>query len=163
VTSVDRSPERMWLGAGGLRVCCLIAGARGSPVLLLHGGGIDSAAFSYRHTIGALAGDHRVFAPDWPGYGESDKPDIDYTMSFYVGFLKKLMDSLGFERVSLVGISLGGGAALGFALDFPERVEKLVLVDSNGLGGDVPWGRLGYLLVHAPLVNTMRSCAADAG
>ncbi len=104
-----------------------------------------------------------MFAPDWPGYGESDKPDIDYTMSFYVGFLKKLMDSLGFERVSLVGISLGGGAALGFALDFPERVEKLVLVDSNGLGGDVPWGRLGYLLVHAPLVNTMRSCAADAG
>jgi len=94
-----------------------------------------------------------VSAPDWPGYGESDKPDIASTMGFYVEFLGTLMDCLELDRASLVGISLGGGAALGFALGFPERVEKLVLVDSYGLGSSVPWGRLGYLLVHAPLVN----------
>ncbi|MBV9454341.1 MAG: alpha/beta fold hydrolase [Rubrobacter sp.] len=95
-----------------------------------------------------------MFAPDWPGYGESDKPDVEHTMEFYVGFLGSLMDTLQLERVSLVGISLGGGAALGFTFCSPQRVG-LVLVDRYGLGDEVPWGRLGYLLVHAPLGDTL--------
>lgn len=61
------------------------------------------------------------------------------------------MDSLGIERAALVGISIRGGAALPFALCSPERVEKLVLSASYGLGKDVPHGRLGYFLIHAPL------------
>jgi pimeloyl-ACP methyl ester carboxylesterase len=61
------------------------------------------------------------------------------------------MDSLGIQRAALVGTSMGGGAALSFALCEPERVEKLVLVASYGLGKDIPHGRLGYFLVHAPL------------
>jgi len=96
--------------------------------VLLHGGGIDSASFTYSNIIGPLAEEHRVFAPDWPGYGHSDKPDLDYTMGFYVDFLGRLMDALDLERASLVGLSMGGGAALRFALRSPERVEKLVLV-----------------------------------
>jgi len=137
----------------GLRIHCLLAGSDGPPLLLLHGGGIDPASFSYKHAIGPLAREHRVFAPDWPGYGESEGPDAGYTMGFYTGFLSRLLESLALERASLVGLSLGGGAALGFALRSPERVDKLVLVDSYGLGGDVPWGRLGYLLVHAPFIE----------
>jgi len=101
------------------------------------------------------AGGRRVLAPDWPGYGQSDKPNLDYIMGFYVYFLGRFMDALGFERASLVGISMGGGAALGFALRSPQRVEKLVLVDSYGLGSGVPWGRLGYLMVRAPLVDKL--------
>lgn len=151
----ERNQKTIWLDVGGMRVHCLAAGANGPPVLLLHGGGIDSSLFSYKHAIGPLADDHRVFAPDWPGYGESDHPNVEHTMEFHAGFLGSLMDSLGLERASLVGISLGGGAALGFALRFPRRVEKLVLVDSYGLGSDVPWGRLGYLLVHTPLINAV--------
>jgi pimeloyl-ACP methyl ester carboxylesterase len=144
-----------WVHVDGLRVHCLTAGKVGSPVVLLHGGGIDSATFTYRNTIGTLAEERHVFAPDWPGYGHSDKPDLGYTMGFYVDFLGRLMDALDLERASLVGISMGGGAALGFALRSPERVEKLVLVASYGLGSDVPWGRLGYLLVRAPLLNEL--------
>jgi pimeloyl-ACP methyl ester carboxylesterase len=149
------SPQTLWVRVNGLRVHCLTAGRTGSPVVLLHGGGIDSASFTYPCIIGPLAEERHVFAPDWPGYGHSDKPDLGYAMGFYVDFLGQLMDALGLERASLVGISMGGGAALGFALHSPQRVEKLVLVDSYGLGSQVPWGRLGYLLVLAPLLNEL--------
>jgi pimeloyl-ACP methyl ester carboxylesterase len=148
----ERRTETLWVDVNGLRIHCVAAGD-GPPVLLLHGGGLDSGQFTYRYTIGPLAEEHRVFAPDWPGYGHSDKPDVEYTLPFFVDFLGWLVDALGLERSSLVGLSMGGAAALGFALSAPERVEKLVLVDSYGLGGDVPWGRLGYLMVHAPLLG----------
>jgi pimeloyl-ACP methyl ester carboxylesterase len=148
------TPTR-WVDVNGIRVHCLTAGGTGSTVVLLHGGGIDSASFTYGHLIGTLAERHRVFAPDWPGYGHSDKPDVDYATRFYVDFLGRLMDALALERASLVGTSMGGGAALGFALRSPQRVEKLVLVDSYGLGYEVPWVRLGSLMVLAPLVDKL--------
>jgi pimeloyl-ACP methyl ester carboxylesterase len=150
----DRPTETLWVDVNGLRIHCVAAGD-GPPVLLLHGGGLDSGQFTYRYTIGPLSEGHRAFAPDWPGYGQSDKPDVEYTVPFYVDFLGTLVDALGLERISLVGLSMGGAAALGFALRAPERVEKLVLVDSYGLGGDVPWGRVGYLMVHAPLLSQL--------
>lgn len=151
----ESKPRTIWLEAGGLRIHCLTAGEEGPPVVLLHGGGIDSARFSYKHVVGQLARDHRVSAPDWPGYGESERPDVEHTLELYVGLLGPILDALKLERASLVGISMGGGAALGFSLRSPERVEKLVLVDSYGLGSEIPWGRLGYLLVRAPVVNDL--------
>jgi pimeloyl-ACP methyl ester carboxylesterase len=144
--------ETIWVRVNGLRVRCLAAGARGAPpALLLHGGGFDAAEFSYRHAIDPLSRLRRLFAPDWPGYGGSDKPDLPYDLAYYGGFLGRLMDSLGIERAALVGVSMGGAAALSFALRSPGRAEKLVLVASYGLGKDIPYGRLGYFLVHAPL------------
>jgi pimeloyl-ACP methyl ester carboxylesterase len=154
-SKADQDPKTTWLEVERLRIRCLTAGVNGPPVLLLHGGGVDSASFSYKHAIEPLARSHRVFVPDWPGYGESDKPDVEYTIEFYLGFLGSLMDALQLERASLVGISMGGGVALGFALRSPQRVERLVLVDSYGLGDEVPLGRLGYLLVHAPLIGRL--------
>jgi pimeloyl-ACP methyl ester carboxylesterase len=136
-----------------VRVRCLAAGTRGTPpVLLLHGGGFDAADFSYRYAIEPLSRLRPVLAFDWPGYGGSDKPDLRYDLAYYARFFERLMDSLGIERAALVGISMGGAAALSFALRSPERVEKLILVASYGLGKDIPHGRLGYFLVHAPLV-----------
>jgi pimeloyl-ACP methyl ester carboxylesterase len=152
----ELSPQTLWVDVNGLRVHCLTAGGTGSPLVLLHGGGIDSASFTYRYIIGPLAEEQRrVFALDWPGYGQSDRPDLDYSMRFFIDFLGQLMVTLGLERASLVGISMGGGAALGFALHSPQCVEKLVLVDSYGLGSQVPWGRLGYLMVRTPLLNEL--------
>jgi pimeloyl-ACP methyl ester carboxylesterase len=154
-SEVGWEPKTTWLEVERLRIRCLTAGASGPPVLLLHGGGIDSASFSYKYAIEPLARSHRVFVPDWPGHGESDKPDVEYTIEFFIGFLGSLMDALQLERARLVGISLGGGVALGFALRSPQRVERLLLVDSYGLGDEVPWGRLSYLLVHAPLIGRL--------
>lgn len=150
---VGMGVETFWVRVDGLRVRCLAAGAEGAPpALLLHGGGFDAAAFSYRHTIGPLSRHHRVFAPDWPGYGGSDNPDLRYNLAYYAHFLERLMAALGLECAALVGISMGGGAALSFALRSPNRVEKLVLVASYGLGKEIPYGKLGYFLTHAPLV-----------
>jgi pimeloyl-ACP methyl ester carboxylesterase len=66
-----------WVDVNGIWVHCLTAGGVGSTVVLLHGGGIDSASFTYGHLIGPLAEGRSVFAPDWPGYGHSDKPNLD--------------------------------------------------------------------------------------
>ncbi len=120
-------------------------------MLLLHGGGFDAAEYSYRYTIEPLSRLRPVLAFDWPGYGGSDTPNLRCDLAYYARFLSRLMDSLGIQRAALVGVSLGGGAALSFALCSPERVEKLVLVASYGLGKDIPHGRLGYFLAHAPL------------
>jgi pimeloyl-ACP methyl ester carboxylesterase len=152
VREVSTVVDAGWVEVDGLRVRCLAAGTGGAPpALLLHGGGFDAAEFSYRHAIGLLSRIRPVLAFDWPGYGGSDKPDLHYDLAYYARFLERLMDSLGIERAALVGVSMGGGAALSFALRSPERVEKLVLVASYGLGKDIPHGRLGYFLVHAPL------------
>jgi pimeloyl-ACP methyl ester carboxylesterase len=139
---------------GKLRIHCLMAGQTGAPpVLLLHGGGYDSASLSYKQSIGPISQYHRVFAPDWPGYGESDKPKMSYTTEYYVDFLSQLMDALGLEKASLVGISMGGAISLGFSLRWPQRVEKLVLVDSHGLGKEVPGRKMSYVAVRLPLLN----------
>jgi pimeloyl-ACP methyl ester carboxylesterase len=151
----DEVQER-WVEVGGLRVRCLTAGKPDAPpVLLLHGGGYDSASLSYGKSIGPISCHHKVFAPDWPGYGQSDKPKTHYSTEYYVGFLGRLMDALGLQRASLVGISMGGAVAQGFSLRSPDRVERLVLVDSHGLGGEVPGGAASYLLVRLPLLNRL--------
>lgn len=154
--------EASWSRVDGVRVRLLRAGSAGPPVLLLHGGGFDSAAFSYRHTLAPLSRRNRVFALDWPGYGQSDKPDLDYDLSYYVRFLEKTVDALGLARASFVGLSMGGGAATGLALRCPERVDKLVLVSSYGLGTAVPYGRFGYLLARTPGVATLIYAAMRA-
>jgi pimeloyl-ACP methyl ester carboxylesterase len=140
----------------GLRIHCLMAGQEGAPpVLLLHGGGYDSASLSYKQSVGPFSQYYRVFAPDWPGYGDSDKPKMRYTTEYYVDFLSQLMDALGLEKASLVGISMGGAISLGFSLQSPQRVEKLVLVDSHGLGNEVPGRKISYVMVRLPLLNKL--------
>jgi pimeloyl-ACP methyl ester carboxylesterase len=145
-----------WIEVAGLRVHCLMAGHQhAAPVLLLHGGGYDSASLSYKQSIEPISQYYRVIAPDWPGYGDSDKPKVKYTTEYYVDFLGHLMDTLGLEKVSLVGISMGGAISLGFSLRWPQRVEKLVLVDSHGLGREVPGRVMSYVMVRLPLLNKL--------
>ncbi|MBK9260519.1 MAG: alpha/beta fold hydrolase [Polyangiaceae bacterium] len=111
----------------GLNIHYCHAGDTGPVVVLLHGGGIDSARLSWELLIPELAHTHRVFAPDFPGYGESDKPaDLPYTLEYLAAFAIEFLDVLRIERCSLVGISMGGAVAMSVALDQPERVEKLV-------------------------------------
>ncbi len=144
-----------FIEAAGIRTHYLRAGEAGPPILLLHGGGTDSALLSWKLTIEPLAEHFRVFAPDWPGYGESERPAIRYTMDFYIRFLGELMTALGIPTASLAGVSMGGGIALGFALESPARVHKLVLVDSYGLQPAAPFHRLSYFFVRLPWVNEL--------
>jgi pimeloyl-ACP methyl ester carboxylesterase len=148
-------PSALIVGVRRMRIHCLVAGTGPEPVLLLHGGGIDSATLTYRYTLPALAQQHRVYAPDWPGYGRSSPPDATPDLAFHSDLLEALLDTLGLAQASLVGISLGGGAALGFALRRPERVRRLVLVASYGLGAAVPWGVFGALLVRLPVLPSL--------
>ena len=123
--------------------------------MLTHGGGLDSALLSWGKVISPLSDHHRVFVPDLPGYGQSDHPAIQYTMDYYLTFLVHLLDALHLEQISLAGLSLGGGIALGFALRFPTRVEKLILVAPYGILDKVSAHKWGYLLVHLPFLDEL--------
>lgn len=125
--------QERWLHIDGLRVRYVTAGERGPAVVLVHGGGIDSAALSWGLALEALAPYCRVYAPDLPGYGASDKPPIAYTTEFFVEFALKLLDALQLPKATLIGLSMGGAIAMGVARRAPQRVEKLVLIDSYGL------------------------------
>ncbi len=105
------------------------AGA-GEPVVLLHG--LGATKVSFLPTIGALAGRHRVIAIDLPGFGDSDKPlGAAYDAAFFARSVVALLDSLGLERASLIGNSMGGRVALETGLEHPERVDRLVLLASS--------------------------------
>lgn len=139
----------------GINVHYLHAGENGAPLLLLHGGGTDSAALSWGHLISRFAESHQVYAPDWPGYGDSDRPDIDYSIPYYISILDEFSNALGLKQPSIAGISMGGAIALGFALENPGRISKLIMVDSYGLQDQAPAHKFSYLFVRIPLVNEL--------
>jgi pimeloyl-ACP methyl ester carboxylesterase len=145
-------PERVdvasrHLVANGVRCHYLEAGT-GTPLLLLHGTAIDSARLSYGPSLPHLAACHRVLAMDWPGYGESEHGPAALTIGDAVALLADFLDAADLERVHLVGFSMGGAAALGFALRAPERVATLTLVGSYGLHGSMPVPLLPYLAMR---------------
>jgi pimeloyl-ACP methyl ester carboxylesterase len=118
----------------GDRVVYRSAG-KGPLLLLVHG--IAGSAETWKHVVPALAERFTVLAPDLLGQGESDKPRTEYSLGAHANMLRDLLDALGYERATVIGQSLGGGVAMQFADQFPERCERLVLVDSGGLGREV--------------------------
>jgi pimeloyl-ACP methyl ester carboxylesterase len=118
----------------GLPIEYLTAG-EGPPLILLHG--VADSAYTWQWVIPALARTHRVYAPSLPGFGNSAKPDVDYTPAFFTTFVSKFMNTLNLERASVVGNSLGGLIAMRLALAQPMRVSSLGIVDSAGLGRDI--------------------------
>jgi len=125
------------------------------PVVLCHGIGLDAAAVSWKRVVPVLARDRRVFALDFPGHGKSDKPTRGYSMTYYDAVLESFLDGVGIERAVLCGISMGGAVALGHTLRVPERVSKLVLVDSHGLGRDAPWRTPGFVGLWTPFFDVV--------
>lgn len=136
----------------GRRIAYRRAGTEGPPLVLLHGAGVDDGALSWSHVLPALGRSHRVYAIDWPGHGESDDAP-EHSVDAYRRVLAGVLDELEFESVSLAGISMGGGVAGSFALEHPERVDRLALVSSYGLGASVPAGSLWYALANVPGAN----------
>jgi pimeloyl-ACP methyl ester carboxylesterase len=107
----------------------------GPTILLVHG--IAGSSTTWRAVMPALAEHYTVIAPDLLGHGHSAKPRGDYSLGAYASGIRDLLAVLGQERVTLVGHSLGGGVAMQFAYQFPERAQRLVLVASGGLGKEV--------------------------
>jgi pimeloyl-ACP methyl ester carboxylesterase len=107
----------------------------GPALLFIHG--LTSSQRNWAHLVNTLNHDHRVLAPDLFGHGASAKPMGDYSLGAHAATMRDLLDLLGIDRVTLVGHSFGGGIAMQFCYLFPERVERLVLVASGGLGRDV--------------------------
>jgi pimeloyl-ACP methyl ester carboxylesterase len=133
----------------GHRLSYLRAGS-GPPLLLLHG--IANNCQTWADVIPRLAESHTVIAPDLLGHGESDKPRGDYSIAAYANGLRDLTSVLDIEQATIVGHSLGGGVALQFAYQFPERCERLVLVGSGGLGPELSAGLRAATLPGAELV-----------
>ena len=108
---------------------------KGPAILLIHG--IGDCADTWRDVIPALAEHHTVIAPDLLGHGRSEKPRADYSVAAYANAMRDLLSVLGVDRATVVGHSLGGGVAMQFAYQFPERCERLVLVSSGGVCPEV--------------------------
>lgn len=120
----------------GQKIQYLEAGS-GPTVILLHGLGGDSS--NWAATTPALAKNFHVFVPDQIGFGRSDKPLLPYRVATFVDFLDGFYRQTGITKATLVGNSLGGWIAAAFALKYPEKVEKVVLVDAAGLSPQ-RWG-----------------------
>jgi pimeloyl-ACP methyl ester carboxylesterase len=118
----------------GRRAVYRIAGD-GPPVVLIHG--MLNSSSHWHDVAQRLAGSHTVIAPDLIGHGDSAAPRGDYSLGAHAASIRDLLTAIGIERATIVGHSLGGGVALQFFYQFPERVERLALVSSGGLGKDV--------------------------
>src|SRR3954453_9666387 len=129
-----------------------VRAGEGPALLLLHG--IGNNCETWAGVIDRLAETHTVIAPDLLGHGRSDKPRGDYSIAAYANGMRDLLSVLDIERATVVGHSLGGGIALQFAYQFPERCERLALVGSGGLGPELSAGLRAATLPGAELVLT---------
>lgn len=107
----------------------------GPPILLVHG--ITSSSRTWKAVMARLAENHTVIAPDLLGHGRSSKPQGDYSLGAYASGMRDLLVALDVPKATVVGHSLGGGIAMQFGYQFPDRVSRLVLVDSGGIGPEV--------------------------
>lgn len=147
----DRTVE-----AGGILTHYHEAGS-GEPVVLLHGSGPGVSAWAnWRLTIPVLAERFRVLAPDIVGFGYTERPEhVRYSLDTWIDHVWGFMDALGIERASIVGNSLGGRITLGMALQRPDRLDRMVLMGSPGVGMTVTEG-LRALRAYEPSYEAMR-------
>ncbi len=124
-----QAPASKQVEVFGQKIHYLEAGS-GPNVILLHGLGAD--ANNWVMNTSTLAKSFHVFVPDQIGFGESDKPPINYRVGTLVDFLDGFYKKVGITKATVVGNSLGGWAAMAFTLAHPDKVERMVLVDSAG-------------------------------
>lgn len=152
------SPTLQFRTIHGYRRAFRVAGS-GPAILLIHGIGDNSTTW---HTVQSLlARRYTVIAPDLLGHGQSDKPRADYSVAAYANGMRDLLSVLDIDRVTVVGHSLGGGVAMQFAYQFPQLVDRLVLVGAGGVSKDVnvalrvaalPMATEALALLRLPLV-----------
>jgi pimeloyl-ACP methyl ester carboxylesterase len=129
-------------------------------LLLIHG--LGGTRKTWRYLIEDLARTHTVIAPDLPGHGDSDPPAGDYSLGAHACALRDLMMALGYRRFSIAGHSLGGGVALQTAYQFPERIDRLLLISSGGLGPEISYALRAATLPGADSVVAALSALPNA-
>lgn len=132
----QNQPQELKVDVGDVTIRYLTAGS-GEPVVLLHG--LGNSVFSWHKNIVPLSRRYRVITPDLPGHGYSISHVDRYDLPAAVEFLAAFLDYLGISQADLIGSSMGGSIALRTSLDLPNRVRKLVLVGSAGLGREVAY------------------------
>lgn len=137
IATFAQAPQEKFVTIFGAKIRYIEAGDPTKPkVILLHGLGASADSWQSNpmaSNIKAIAEKYHVLAPDQVGFGKSDKPFLKYRVGTYTDFLDKFMSELKIEKASLVGNSLGGWVAGFAAVKYPNRVEKLILVDAAGL------------------------------
>jgi pimeloyl-ACP methyl ester carboxylesterase len=157
-TDNDPQPRLAYRTIHGYRRAFRIAGS-GPALLLIHGIGDNSTTWEPVHA--RLARRFTVIAPDLLGHGMSDKPRADYSVAAYANGMRDLLSVLDIERATVVGHSLGGGVAMQFCYQFPQLVDRLILVGAGGVTKDVniamrlaslPVASEAFALLRIPLV-----------
>lgn len=133
---------------GGMKICYVDEGRGDRTVLLIHGN--SAGIHHWELVLGSLSQRYRCVALDLPGWGDSDKPRIDYTIPFYAKTLVQFLDKIGVDQADVVASSMGGQTAMEVALRFPQRIRRLVLADPGGL-----WNRSGKIvaILLSPFLN----------
>ena len=136
----------------------VLAKGNGVPIILIHG--FTSNLYTWRFNVDDLAKNFSVYALDLPGFGYSAKPDkgeFDYSIEGYADFIVSFMDAMGIRKAVLVGNSMGGGVALKTCLKYPDRVDKIVLIDSMGYpsegGHFLVFQLMGYPVIGEVLMS----------
>ncbi|MDA3645438.1 alpha/beta hydrolase [Saccharopolyspora indica] len=160
-TGVFADHQDVDLPQGPLRV--YQAGPAGAPcVVLLHGAMLDTAELTWRHLMPALARDRRVVAVDMPRHGGSRPWEGLLDQARMERVVEELLDHLGVSRAVLVGLSMGGGVGIGYALARPERVAGLVAINPGGLDDKRPLQLLTWLSLQcSPLLRWSMRWAAS--
>lgn len=144
------------IDAGGIDTAYLEAGS-GEPVLMLHGSGPGvSGTANWQRNIGPLSQKFHVLAPDIVGFGATARPeDVVYSLRTWTDHVWAFLDAKGINRTAIVGNSLGGRIALQMATDHPDRISRMVLMGSPGVGM-TPTQGLAALRAYEPSHEAMR-------
>jgi len=134
VTPLPTQFDEWQIELHGRRVIYRVAGS-GPPIVLIHG--MLNSSSHWRSVALNLALEHTVIAPDLIGHGDSAAPRGDYSLGAHAASIRDLLAAIGIDRATIVGHSLGGGVAMQFFYQFPQRVERLALISSGGLGREV--------------------------
>ncbi|KUI11781.1 hypothetical protein AU193_15505 [Mycobacterium sp. GA-1285] len=154
----DLTPVLQFRTIHGYRRAYRVAGS-GPAILLIHGIGDNST--TWETVQSKLAQRFTVIAPDLLGHGKSDKPRADYSVAAYANGMRDMLSVLNIDHVTVIGHSLGGGVAMQFAYQFPQLVDRLILVGAGGVTKDVnialrfaslPMGSEALALLRLPFV-----------
>jgi len=125
-------------------------GSELTPLILLHGGGLDSALVSFGSVLDSLGQRRRVIAPDLPGYGETDFPDSSFAIPWYADWVADLVGDLGLKRADLRGLSLGGWITLEVAISHPDVVRRIIAINPGGVTEKLKFIRTTRWLANHP-------------